>query len=140
MGGNTALIFKAGASEVDQVNQVERQRLAIMTVYALVVIVCYAVFLGIIYILSSTIFAEFISLQEQQIANAGNIGQGLQATLQLSAVDPVLLNYTLYSFCFVQSIGAGLLAGFMMDGKLASGVRFSIVLGIISIFMFKLII
>jgi archaellum biogenesis protein FlaJ (TadC family) len=140
MGGNTALIFKAGASEVDQVNQVERQRLAIMTVYALVVIVCYAVFLGIIYILSSTIFAEFIRIQEQQVANAGNIGQGLQATLQLSAVDPVLLNYTLYSFCFVQSIGAGLLAGFMMDGKLASGVRFSIVLGIISIFMFKLII
>jgi hypothetical protein len=45
----------------------------------------------------------------------------------------------LYSFAFVQSIGAGLLAGFMMDGKLASGVRFSVVLGFISILMFKLL-
>ena len=139
MGGNTAKIFKAGASEVDQVNQVERQRVAIMSVYALVVIVCYAVFLGIVYILNSTIFAEFIKIQNQQIANAGSIGQGMQATLRLSTVDPTLLNYTLYSFCFVQSIGSGMLAGFMMDGKLASGVRFSVLLGIISILMFKII-
>ncbi len=139
MGGNTAKIFKAGSNEVDQVNQIERQRSSIMSVYALVVIVCFAVFLGIIYILNSTIFAEFIRIQNQQIANAGNIGQGMQATLKLSTVDPVLLNYTLYSFCFVESIGSGLLAGFMMDGKLASGVRFSVLLGIISIIMFKLI-
>jgi len=137
MGGNTAKIFKAGSNEVDQVNQVERQRSSIMSVYALVVIVCFAVFLGIIYILNSTIFAEFIKIQNQQIANAGNIGQGMQATLKLSTVDPILLNYTLYSFCFVEAIGSGLLAGFMMDGKLASGVRFSVLLGLISIIMFK---
>ena len=138
MGGNTAKIFKAGANEVDQVNQVERQRSSIMSVYALVVIVCFAVFLGIIYILNSTIFAEFIKIQNLQIANAGSIGQGMQATLKLSTVDPVLLNYTLYSFCYVEAIGSGLLAGFMMDGKLASGVRFSVLLGLISIMMFKL--
>jgi hypothetical protein len=51
----------------------------------------------------------------------------------------VLLNYTLYSFCFVEGIGSGLLAGFMMDGKLASGVRFSVILGLISILLFKII-
>jgi|GEM_PF-259248 len=138
MGGNTAKIFKAGANEVDQVNQVERQRSSIMSVYSLVVIVCFVVFLGIIYILNSTIFAEFIKIQNLQMANAGSIGQGMQATLKLSTVDPVLLNYTLYSFCYVEAIGSGLLAGFMMDGKLASGVRFSVVLGFISILMFKL--
>ena len=70
---------------------------------------------------------------------AGNIGQGMKATLKLSTVDPVLLNYTLYSFCFVEGIGSGLLAGFMMDGKLASGVRFSVILGLISVIIYKFI-
>ena len=109
-----------------------------MSVYAVVVIVCYGVFLGIIFILNSTIFSEFIKIQDQQIANAGVIGQGMASTLQLSTIDPVLLNYTLYSFCFIQSIGSGLLAGFMMDGKLASGVRFSVILGLVSILVFKI--
>jgi flagellar protein FlaJ len=139
MGGNTAKIFKAGAIEVNQVNQVEKQRGAFMSVYALVIIVCFAVFLGIIFILNKTIFAQFINIQQSQIAKGGTMAQGLQTTLKLSVVDTTLLNYTLYSFCFVQSVGSGLLAGFMMDGKLSSGVRFSIILGMISIFIFKII-
>jgi uncharacterized membrane protein YeaQ/YmgE (transglycosylase-associated protein family) len=44
----------------------------------------------------------------------------------------------LYSFVFVQSIGAGILSGFMMDGKLSSGIRYSCILGIISFIIFKL--
>jgi hypothetical protein len=37
----------------------------------------------------------------------------------------------------VQSIGAGVMGGFMMDGKVSSGVRYSFVLGLISLFVFK---
>jgi uncharacterized membrane protein YeaQ/YmgE (transglycosylase-associated protein family) len=51
-----------------------------------------------------------------------------------------MLKYSLYSFVFVQSIGAGALAGFMMNGKLSSGVLYSCVLGIISFSVFKIII
>lgn len=57
----------------------------------------------------------------------------------ISHVDPSVLKYTLYSFVFVQSIGAGVLAGFMTDGKLASGIRYSCILGLISFFTFKLL-
>jgi len=140
MGGNTAKIFKAGVTEVDQINQVESQRSAIMSIYALVIIVCFGVFIAIIFILDTTIFAEFINIQEKQAAQASGLvgGSGLN-TLRLSYVDPALLKYTLYSFTFVESIGAGLLAGFMIDGKLASGVRYSILLAVITIVIFKTI-
>lgn len=133
MGGNTPKIFKAAANEVNQINQLEYQRRTSMSVYALVILVCFFVFLGIIFILDSTIFASFLKIQAEQ---ASTIGEAIR----LNVVDPVMLKYTLYSFVFSQSIGAGLLAGFMMDGNLSSGIRYSVILGIISIFVFKMII
>jgi hypothetical protein len=55
-----------------------------------------------------------------------------------NTIDPMELKYSLYSFVFVQSIGAGILSGFMMDGKISSGIRYSCILGIISFIIFKL--
>ena len=37
----------------------------------------------------------------------------------------------------IQSLGGGLLGGFMMDGNLSSGVRFGFILVLISFFAFK---
>jgi flagellar protein FlaJ len=133
MGGNTGKIFKAAAGEVEQVNQLEFQRKSTMIVYALVMMVCFFVFLGIIVILYKTIFSVFLNIQAEQMA-------GAPAVLKITSVDPLYLKYTLYSFVYVQSICAGLLGGFMIDGKISSGVRFSCILGIIAIFTFKLII
>jgi len=134
MGGNTPKIFKAAAREVDQVNQIETQRRTMMSIYALVIIVCFAVFLGIVLILNGTIYNAFYEIQaKQQFAS-------INAAIQINVIDRTLLEYTLYSFVFIQSIGAGILAGFMMDGKLSSGVRYSCILGIISIFVFKMLV
>jgi len=138
MGGNTSKIFKAGSNEVEQVNLVENQRKAIMSIYALVIIVCFGVFIAIMYILNTTIFTEFLNIQQKQATQASGLIAGVESSaLIISKVDPALLKYTLYSFTFIESIGAGLLAGFMIDGKLASGVRYSIILGILTIIVFK---
>ena len=130
MGGNTDKIFKAASKEVDQVNQIEHQRKSIMSIYSLVILVCFFVFLAIILILFGTFFAPFMDIQSDQLFKAGS-------AIRLSRVDPFMLEYTLFSFTFVQSIGAGILAGFMSDGRLSSGVRYSFVLGIITIIVFK---
>ncbi len=129
MGGNTPKIFKAAAKEVDQVNQLEYQRRSTMSIYALVIIVCFFVFLGIVMMLNNTIFASFLELQSKQAAVA-------QSVIKLSPIDEGMLKYTLYTFTYVQSIGAGLLAGFMMDGKVSSGVRYGFMLAIITIVAF----
>jgi flagellar protein FlaJ len=130
MGGNTPKIFKAAAKEVDQVNQLEYQRKSTMTIYALVIFVCFFVFLGIVMMLNTTIFASFLELQAKQAITA-------QSVIKLSTIDQAMLEYTLYTFVFVQSIGAGLLAGFMVDGKVSSGVRYCFLLAVITIVIFK---
>jgi hypothetical protein len=59
--------------------------------------------------------------------------------MQIAQIDHELLKYTFFSFVMVQSLGGGLLGGFMMDGRLSSGVRFGFILVLISFFSFKLL-
>ena len=132
MGGHNSRIFKAAATEVNQVNQIEHQRKANMAVYMSVILLCFFVFLAIILIIDKTIFSTFFDLQTNQAESA-------QGIIQFNVIDQLQLEYALFSFVFVQSIGAGVLAGYMMDGKLASGVRYGIVLAIISFIVFKLL-
>ena len=129
MGGNTPRIFKSAAREVFQVNRLENQRRTNMAVYTLVIFVCFFVFLAIIVILNRTIFTSFFELQETQTLRMGSF--------TLSLFDPMVLKYAMYLFVFVQSLGAGVLGGFMIDGKLSSGIRYSCILGLISFFIFK---
>ena len=130
MGGSTPKVFKAAAREVSQINQLEDQRKQSMSIYTIVIVLCFFVFLAIIVILDKTIFTSFLDIQTTQLPQINN-------GLMMSSVNPTELRYSLFSFVFVQSIGAGVLAGFMTDGKLASGIRYSCVLGLISFFTFK---
>ena len=136
MGGNTSKIFKAAATEVNQVNQIEHQRKANMSVYMSVIVMCFFVFLAIILILDKTIFTSFFDIQTLQVAQTG---QQMIDVVTISVVEPLLLKYALFSFVFVQSIGSGILAGVMVDGKLSSGVRYGCILGLVTFIVFKLL-
>lgn len=129
MGGNTSKIFLAAAKEIRQVNDVREQRTANMSMYTMVIIMCFIVFLFIMYVINNTLFSYFFNFQATQ----GDLGS------VINIVDYNRLHYALYSFVFVQGVGSGLLGGFLLDGNLSSGVRYSFILGIISIVVFKLL-
>ena len=130
MGGNTTKIFRAAAIEVSQVNRLEKQRKAEMSVYTIVILISFFVFLAIVIMMDLTIFKSFFDLQGEQSGRMGGIA--------INPIDLTELKYSLYTFIFVQSIGAGIISGFMMDGKVSSGIRFSCILGIVSFIIFKL--
>jgi len=128
MGGMTSKVFMAAAKEINQINNIEEQRKSEMSTYTSVIIMSFFVFLGIIMTLNNTLFASFFESQKNTVEMAG---------VMMNTVDPMALKYALSSFVFVQGIGAGMMGGFMMDGKLSSGLRYSFVLGVISLFVFK---
>ena len=130
MGGMTSKVFIAAAKEINQINNIEEQRKSEMATYTTVIIMSFFVFLGIIMILNNTLFASFFKSQKSTVEMAG---------VMMNKVDPVALKYALSSFVFTQGIGAGMIGGFMMDGKLSSGLRYSFVLGVISLFVFKFV-
>ena len=130
IGGNTSAVFNAAAKEIDQAKRVEQQRRAEMSLYSMVIFISFFVFLAVILIINKTIFAAFADLQPQMA------GQSLSG-MNIAPIDHNMLKNTFFSFVLVQSIGGGLLGGFMMDGKLSSGVRFGFILVLVSFFVFK---
>jgi len=133
IGGNTSAVFDAAAKEIDQSKLVEQQRKAEMSLYSIVIFISFFVFLAVIMIINQTIFTAIFDLQDKMPAGA-KVGA---SNLQISTIDPQALKDTFFIFVLVQSLGGGLLGGFMMDGKLSSGVRFGFVLVLISFFLFK---
>ena len=133
IGGNTSSVFDAAAKEIDQVKLIEEQRRADMSMYSIVVFISFFVFLAVILIINQTIFKEMIRMQSEMVSSgAASVGG-----FSIAEIDPVGLKNTFFSFVLVQSIGGGLLGGFMMDAKLSSGVRFAFILILISFFVFK---
>jgi len=133
IGGNTSAVFEAAAKELDQAKNVETQRKAEMSLYAIVIFISFFVFLAVILIINKTIFAEIFNLQDKMATGASVAGTGLT----IADIDPLALNEVFLLFVLVQSLGGGLLGGFMMDGKLSSGVRFGFILVLVSFFVFK---
>ena len=134
MGGETDKVFQAAAKELNQVNRIEEQKKADMSIYTVVILMSFFVFLIIIIILDRTLFSTFFQTAE---LGAGQTSTVMNAALSLSVIDPELFNNSLYSFVFVQGFGTGILGGYMMDGRLSSGIRYAFLLGIISIVVFK---
>jgi len=130
IGGNTSIVFNAAAKEIDQAKRVEDQRKAEMSLYSIVIFISFFVFLAVILIIDKTIFAAILDLQDQMA------GQSI-GNMRIAQIDHNALKYTFYSFVLVQSVGGGILGGFMMDGRASSGVRFAFVLSLISFAVFK---
>ena len=130
IGGNTSSVFDAAALEIDQAKRVEEQRKIEMSLYSIVIFISFFVFLAVILIIDKTIFAAIFDLQDKMA------GQTI-GNMMIASIDHDLLKYMFFSFVLVQSVGGGLLGGFMMDGKISSGIRYGFILILISFIVFK---
>jgi flagellar protein FlaJ len=131
IGGNTSSVFNAAAKEIDQIVRVEQQRRLEMSMYSMVIFISFFVFLAVILIINSTIFAAIYELGEQ-------MGGAQIGNMQIARINPSEVTNMFFAFVFVQSIGGGLLGGFMMEGNLSSGVRQAFILVLISFITFKI--
>ena len=131
VGGNTSSVFHAAAKELDQIKRVEQQRRTEMSMYSIVIFISFFVFLAVILIINTTIFAAIYDLQGKM---AGKSVGGLA----ISQIDPEAVTAMFFVFVFVQSLGGGMLGGFMTEGRLSSGVRYGFMLVMVSFVVFKL--
>jgi len=132
IGGNTSTVFTAAAKEIDQIKRVEQQRKADMALYSIVIFISFFVFLAVILIINSTIFAAIYNLQSE-------LGGRAIGGMRIAEIDPSAIKDMFFVFVFVQSLGGGLLGGFMMEGRLSSGIKQAFVLVLSSFIIFKLL-
>lgn len=131
IGGNTSSVFYAAAKEIDQIKRVEQQRRTEMSMYSIVIFISFFVFLAVILIIDKTIFTAIFDIQQKM---AGHSMGGLR----IAKVDSEAVKNMFFTFVFVQSLGGGMLGGFMTTGRLSSGVRYGFFLVLVSFFVFKL--
>jgi len=131
IGGNTSSVFNAAAKEIDQIVRVEQQRRLEMSMYSMVIFISFFVFLAVIIIINSTIFAAIYDLGEQ-------MGGQQIGNMEIAHINPAEVSTMFFAFVFIQSIGGGLLGGFMMEGSISSGVRQAFALVLVSFITFKL--
>jgi len=133
IGGNTSSVFNAAAKELDQIRAVEQQRRTEMSMYSIVIFISFFVFLAVILVINGTIFKAIYDLQGQMAGKSiGNI--------RIANIDPSEVKNMFFTFVFVQSLGGGLLGGFMMEGRISAGIRQAVILVLISFLTFKIFI
>lgn len=132
IGGNTSSVFNAAAKEIDQIKRVELQRKTEMSLYSIVIFISFFVFLAVILVINGTIFTAIYDLQSEMA------GQSIGG-MRIAQIDPSAVKDMFFIFVFVQSIGGGILGGFMMEGKLSSGVKPAFVLILVSFIVFKVL-
>jgi flagellar protein FlaJ len=132
IGGNTSAVFNAAAKELDQIRRVEQQRRTEMSMYSIVIFISFFVFLAVILVINGTIFQAIYDLQSKMAGKA--IG-----SIRIANISPVEVKTMFFTFVFVQSLGGGLLGGFMMEGRISAGIRQAFVLVLISFLTFKIL-
>ncbi len=132
IGGNTPSVFKAAAKEIEQIKRVDLQRKTEMSLYSIVIFLSFFVFLAVVLIINSTIFAALYDLQSEMAGQA--IGG-----IRITEINPNEVKNMFFVFVFIQSLGGGLLGGFMMEGRLSSGVKQAFLLVLVSFIIFKLL-
>ncbi|MEM0466622.1 MAG: type II secretion system F family protein [Candidatus Thermoplasmatota archaeon] len=131
IGGNTAAVFNSAAKELDQIKRVEQQRRVEMSMYSIVIFISFFVFLAVIIVINTTIFSAIFDIQGKMAGKA--IGG-----LRIAQIDPTAVRDMFFTFVFVQSMGGGLLGGFMMEGNISSGIRQAFILVLVSLAVFKI--
>jgi flagellar protein FlaJ len=132
IGGNTSSVFNAAAKELDQIRRVEQQRRTEMSMYSIVIFISFFVFLAVILVINGTIFQAIYDLQGKMTGKSiGNI--------RIANIDPMEVKTMFFTFVFVQSLGGGLLGGFMMEGRISAGIRQAFILVLISFITFKVL-
>ena len=95
IGGNTSAVFNAAAKEIDQIVRVEQQRRLEMSMYSMVIFISFFVFLAVIIIINSTIFAAIYDLGEQ-------MGGQTIGNMQIARINPSEVTNMFFAFVFVQ--------------------------------------
>ena len=100
--------------------------------YSIVIFISFFVFLAVILVINGTIFQAIYDLQGKMTGKAiGNI--------RIANISPVEVKNMFFTFVFVQSLGGGLLGGFMMEGRISAGIRQASILVLISFITFKIL-
>jgi len=133
--GNVTEVLMVSAKDASNAELLRRERLTNMFMYVIIIYISFFVFIGIVYIISST-FLSTLAESAQKVAQSGAASSGF-AMLQSIDVE-VYKNIFMHASIF-QGLFAGLVAGVMGEGSLSSGIKHSLIMLLLAYVLFNII-
>ncbi|MFW5935935.1 MAG: type II secretion system F family protein, partial [Candidatus Hadarchaeota archaeon] len=133
--GNVTEVLMISAKDTSNAELLRRERLTNMFMYVIIIYISFFVFIGIVYIISTT----FLSTLAESAGEAAQSGASASLGM-MGKVDPDLYNNIFMHAAVFQGIFAGLVAGVMGEGNLSSGVKHSLIMLTMAYVLFNVLI
>lgn len=129
-GGNIADVLTMSSIDTKESQTLFEERSSTMSTYVMVIYIAFFVFLVTVLILNTTFLPRMKEVTEQ--AGLSDVEMEGPATISISAETiPKIQDLYLYA-ALVHAVGDGILAGVVMSGKIANGLRHSFIMVIIA--------
>lgn len=131
--GDIGEVLNVAARDVAAEQELKNERKVNMFIYVVIIYISFMVFIGIIYIISTTFLAEMVKAGEKMAAG----GSG-SVPLSLSREKLNMYNLIFFHGALIQGLSSGLIAGVMGEGNALSGLKHSVIMMTIGYLLFTL--
>ena len=121
------------AKDASNAELMRRERLTNMFMYVIIVYISFFVFIGIVYIISTT-FLSTLAESAAKVAESGASYQMLQG-LNVETYKNIFMHASIF-----QGIFAGIVAGVMGEGSISSGIKHSLIMLVMAYLLFTILI
>jgi flagellar protein FlaJ len=128
--GDIGEVLIVAARDATSEQTMRRERSMSMMIYIVIIYISFLVFVGVIFVISTTFLAEMAAAGQKMAASGASAG-GFLGSFNLDAYTQLFKHAAL-----IQGLSSGLMAGAMGEGSVMSGLKHSIIMMTIGFIVF----
>ncbi|MFZ2412221.1 MAG: type II secretion system F family protein, partial [Candidatus Methanoperedens sp.] len=132
--GDIGEVLNVAARDAAAEQELRGERRVNMFIYVIIIYISFFVFIGIIYIISTTFLSEMVKAGEKVSGGGG----GGAVPLSLNREKLEMYNRIFFHGALIQGFSSGLIAGVMGEGSVLSGLKHSVIMVTIGYILFTL--
>lgn len=131
--GDIGEVLLVAARDAGSEQDMKRERSVNMMIYIVIIYISFLVFVGVIFVISTTFLAEMAAAGEKMAASGGQ--GGFLGSFDLDAYTRLFKHAAI-----IQGLSSGLMAGAMGEGSVMSGLKHSLIMMTVGYVIFTLFI
>jgi flagellar protein FlaJ len=131
--GDIGEALTVAARDAAAEQELKTDRKVSMLIYIIIIYISFMVFIGIIYIISSTFLLEMVKASEKVSSSGGHA-----VPLSLDRAKMAMYNRLFFHGALIQGFTSGLIAGVMGEGSVLSGLKHSVIMMTIGYLLFTM--
>ncbi|MBU3968369.1 MAG: type II secretion system F family protein [Euryarchaeota archaeon] len=131
--GDIGEVLNVAARDAAAEQELQNERRVSMFIYLVIIYISFLVFVGIIYVISSTFLEQMVKAGEKTTASGARA-----IAMSLSREGLADYNRIFFHGALIQGASSGLIAGVMGEGSVLSGLKHSVIMVTIGYLLFTL--